>query len=72
MNIVRKYAKDIILSMMNKYVYCGYPMRRMIIFIKYWTKQNGINDAPHHYMNSFGFTIMFIKFIQFIDNKIKF
>lgn len=40
------------------------PMKQIIVFIKYWSKQRGINNAYHCYLNSFGFTLLIIKFIQ--------
>eukprot|EP01083_Nonionella_stella_P170786 581981_1 len=54
-----------ILNMIELYTkQFGVPVRPFIIFIKYWSKQCGINDASKGYLNSFGFTLMALKYIQ--------
>eukprot|EP01083_Nonionella_stella_P085618 237451_1 len=40
-------------------------IKKLIVFIKYWSKQKGINNAYQCYLNSFGYTLLVIKFIQF-------
>eukprot|EP01084_Bolivina_argentea_P297588 512701_1 len=59
-------TRDIILEYINKYIAYGYPMRKFIIFIKYWSKRRYINDSPNRFINSFGFTLMAIKYIQYL------
>jgi len=50
----------------------GIPMKKLIVFIKHWTKQRGINNAYRCFLNSFGFTLLIIQFIQcLIANKDK-
>merc|ERR1712130_349150 len=47
-------------------------MKELIVIIKYWSKQRGINDAYNGYLNSFGYTLLIIQFIQWlIANKYK-
>eukprot|EP01083_Nonionella_stella_P049044 130810_1 len=60
-----KYTKHIILEFIDSYTAKhGYPMRKLIVLVKYWSKQRCINDSPNRFINSFGFTLMVIKFIQ--------
>ncbi len=40
------------------------PIKKLIIFIKYWSKQRQINDAYHLYLNSFGYLLLTINYIQ--------
>merc|ERR1711902_318502 len=47
------------------------PIKKLIIFIKYWSKKRGINNSYKCYLNSFGFTLLIIKFIQYLVNKNK-
>eukprot|EP01083_Nonionella_stella_P200518 734208_1 len=42
----------------------GVAIKPFIVFVKYWAKQNGINDGYHRFLNSFGYTILVIKFLQ--------
>ena len=37
----------------------------LIVFIKHWSKEKRINNAYQCYLNSFGFTMLAIKFLQF-------
>jgi len=47
----------------KRYGHC--PIRELIVFIKHWSKEQGINNAYQCYLNSFGFTMLAIKFLQF-------
>ena len=40
------------------------------ISIKYWSKIGGINDACNGYINSFGYSLLSIKFLQSIKPPI--
>jgi len=40
------------------------PIRQLIVFVKHWSKRKGINGAYQCYLNSFGYTMMAIKFLQ--------
>ena len=40
-------------------------VKPLIVFIKYWSKQKGINNAYYCYLNSFGYTLLVIKFLQY-------
>ena len=42
----------------------GIPIRKFIIFIKHWSKRCGINNALKCYLNSFGYTLMAIHYVQ--------
>eukprot|EP01083_Nonionella_stella_P075771 206089_1 len=42
----------------------GVAIKPFIVFVKHWAKQNGINDGYHRFLNSFGYTILVIKFLQ--------
>merc|ERR1719242_130339 len=44
----------------------GIPIRRLLVFIKDWTKRCGINNALKCYLNSFGYTLMAIHFCLMI------
>lgn len=41
------------------------PLRELIVFIKHWSKEKGVNNAYQCYLNSFGYTMLAIKFLQF-------
>ena len=41
------------------------PLKELIVFIKHWSKEKGINNAYQCYLNSFGYTMLAIKFLQF-------
>jgi len=61
-------TKDIIFEMIEKYSnQYEYPMRRFLVFIKHWSKQRGINDSPNRFINSFGYTLMAIKYVQYLS-----
>merc|ERR1719412_2332622 len=48
----------------------GIPMKKLIVFIKHWSKQRGINNAYRCYLNSFGFTLLILQFVQtLVANK---
>lgn len=40
------------------------PLKRLIIFIKTWAKARRINSAYHGFLNSFGFTLLILKFVE--------
>jgi len=40
------------------------PVRKLMIFIKIWSKNRGINDSFGGYLNSFGFALLIVKFLQ--------
>jgi len=40
------------------------PVRKLMIFTKIWSKNRGINDAFGGYLNSFGFALLIVKFLQ--------
>jgi len=40
------------------------PVRKLIIFIKKWAKIRGINNSYYGYLNSYGFTLLILKFVQ--------
>jgi len=42
-------------------------VRTFLIAIKYWSKQRGINNAKNGYINSFGWVMLGLKFLQFIS-----
>ena len=42
----------------------GIPVRELIVFIKHWTKKCCMNDGSRRYLNSFGYTLMIIKYLQ--------
>eukprot|EP01084_Bolivina_argentea_P107348 191925_1 len=73
-SISNKYTaatKDLILSYIEKYEKSGFPTRKLIKFIKYWSKERGINNAQIGYPNSFGWTIMVIAFIAANPSNLK-
>eukprot|EP00484_Ammonia_sp_Unknown_P013200 CAMPEP_0197080216 /NCGR_PEP_ID=MMETSP1384-20130603/214018_1 /TAXON_ID=29189 /ORGANISM="Ammonia sp." /LENGTH=942 /DNA_ID=CAMNT_0042519097 /DNA_START=306 /DNA_END=3134 /DNA_ORIENTATION=- len=41
------------------------PVKQLIVFIKYWSKQKGINNAYLCYLNSFGYTLLVLKFLEY-------
>merc|ERR1711933_229451 len=49
----------------------GLPMKRLIVFIKHWSKVRMINNSYKCYLNSYAYTLLIIKFIQHLldDNK---
>ena len=40
------------------------PIKPLIVFIKHWSKQRGINNAYRRYLNSYGYTLLVISFLQ--------
>eukprot|EP01083_Nonionella_stella_P245960 854485_1 len=44
------------------------PIRELIVFIKYWSKQRRINNAFKCYLNSFGFTILTLHYLRSVTN----
>lgn len=42
-------------------------VRTFLIAVKFWSKQRGVNDSKCGFINSFGFVIMGIKFLQIIS-----
>ena len=40
-------------------------VKPLIVFIKHWSKQKSINNAYYCYLNSFGYTLLVIKFLQY-------
>eukprot|EP01084_Bolivina_argentea_P026419 49139_1 len=49
---------------MNYYTnQCHIPIRKLIVFIKFWSKQRAVTNT-YGYLSSFGFTLMIIQFIQ--------
>eukprot|EP01083_Nonionella_stella_P071006 190388_1 len=42
-------------------------INKLIVFIKHWSKARGINNAYAGYLNSFGFVVLIIKFIQWFE-----
>jgi len=40
------------------------PVRKLIIFIKKWSKIRGVNNSYYGYLNSYGFTLLILKFVQ--------
>merc|ERR1712228_783548 len=66
-------TKTIVFEQIEKYKKAGFPIRKFLVFIKYWTKKRCINDSPHRFVNSFGYTLMVIKYIQYLAvNRIQF
>merc|ERR1719242_1336177 len=47
----------------------GIPIRRLLVFIKDWTKRCGINNALKCYLNSFGYTLMAINFLKCLFHR---
>eukprot|EP01083_Nonionella_stella_P113415 334347_1 len=45
-------------------------IKPFILFLKMWSKQRGINDAFRGYLNSFGFTLLAIKYLQMVSPSI--
>eukprot|EP01084_Bolivina_argentea_P174870 302879_1 len=45
-------------------------IKPFIMFIKVWSKQRGINNAYKGYLNSFGFTLLAIKYLQYVTPSI--
>merc|ERR1711933_510687 len=62
-------TKDLIHDLIEKYNELGFPIREFLVFIKHWTKKRCINDSPHRFVNSFGYTLMAIKYIQYLAVK---
>eukprot|EP01084_Bolivina_argentea_P129586 228850_1 len=58
-------TNEYVLKCINKY-HNQYkiPIRRLIIFVKYWSKQREINDSYHRYLNSFGYTLMVLYYMK--------
>ena len=46
-------------------------MKKLIVFIKHWSKRRGINNSYRCYLNSYAYTLLIIKFIQYLldENK---
>lgn len=42
-------------------------VRTFLIAVKYWSKQRGVNNAKCGYINSFGWVMLGLKFLQFIS-----
>ena len=59
-------TKTEIFEQIEKYKKKGFPIRKFLVFVKYWTKKRCINDSPHRFVNSFGYTLMVIKYIQYL------
>lgn len=45
-------------------------VRPLLLAIKYWAKQRGINDASQGTLNSFGYCLMTIQYLQMCDPPI--
>eukprot|EP01084_Bolivina_argentea_P266415 451882_1 len=65
-NKCMKERENIIIKLINKYEKFGYKIKDLIVFIKYWSKKRGINNGSKGYLNSFGYTMMSIKYLQSI------
>eukprot|EP01084_Bolivina_argentea_P061737 112865_1 len=46
-----------------------FPLKKLIVFIKYWSKQRAINGAYYGYLSSFGYTLMILHFIHYFIIK---
>ena len=58
-------------KLIKKYTCFGEErIKPCIIFIKSWSKERGINDAHNGYINSFGYVLLSIKFLQCIKPPI--
>merc|ERR1719384_2192663 len=56
---------ELILNMITHYeTRYHLPVRKLIVFLKKWSKVRGINNSYHGYLNSFGFTLLILKFVQ--------
>jgi len=63
---------ELIDKILNHYeVKFGLPMRRLIVFIKHWSKCRGINNSYKCYLNSYAYVLLIIKFVQHLlaENK---
>ncbi len=70
MNLKLK-TKQIIIIIINTYEKLCVLIKESITFIKYWATKHVINNSFKRYLNSFGYTILFIKFFNYsIINKI--
>ena len=56
-------TKKIITDIINKYD--KFFIKELITFVKCWSKQRGINNAFKRYLNSFGYTILVITFMNY-------
>jgi len=65
-----KRRQDIIRDIIDFYEKrYGLPVRKLVIFIKYWSKIRGINNSYKQFLNSFGFTLLILKFIQSLEEQ---
>ncbi len=62
----KPYENGKIVELINKF--CNYKndirIRQLIVVIKYWTKQRHLNDSTKHLLNSFGFVLLILKYLQ--------
>lgn len=51
-------------SLLRTYVSLDGRVAPLLSLIKTWAKARGINDASEHTLNSFGYTLLLIQFLQ--------
>eukprot|EP01083_Nonionella_stella_P061715 160754_1 len=54
-------------SIWSKVVQSDECIQKLIVFVKHWSKMRGINGAYAGYINSFGFVVLVIKFVQWFE-----
>eukprot|EP01083_Nonionella_stella_P277295 942650_1 len=61
--------KKIINELFDEFERIHVPVRPLVVFVKYWAKQRGILNAFGRYLNSFGYTILTLNYLQFVINN---
>merc|ERR1719242_456128 len=59
-----KRRDDHIASIITKFEDAAIPIKKLLVFVKFWSKQKGINNSYQCYLNSFGYTLLVIKFLE--------
>eukprot|EP01083_Nonionella_stella_P026741 73641_1 len=61
-------TKKIITELFDEFERIHVPVRPLVVFVKYWAKQRGILNAFKRFLNSFGYTILTVNYLQFVTH----
>ena len=65
-----KTRDELILRIINEFeTKYKLPIKKLIVFIKYWSTKRQINNSDECFLNSFGYTLLTIKFLQYYINN---
>eukprot|EP01084_Bolivina_argentea_P294266 506275_1 len=62
--------KQIISAIIEEFNEVEIPIKELIVFIKHWSKQRQINNSYRRYLNSFGYTLLTINYLQFVIRNV--